>query len=114
MTGLNIHQIASIFTEESSPLRWVWCAFLGFFMNRYVRHRSASWIGTIGIVYMTVVVVWDFTATGHSEFVRSLPGGFWRDEFDQLFTSKCSASECLGQLFATMPSLALISYSIGA
>src|SRR6266849_1835051 len=74
---------------------------------------AASWIGVIGILCIVIVLVWDYVAVGHSDYYRSLPGGYWGDEFQQMFTSKCSASECLG-LLVTIPSLSLISYSIGA
>lgn len=100
-------------TEPLGPIFWLVTLSLGLFVNRYMRHRSAPWIGLFGITCLTILLVWDYIGTGHSDYYRSLPGRFWGDEFRQNFTSKCSNSECLG-LLITMPSLSLVAYSIGA
>jgi hypothetical protein len=62
---------------------------------------------------MATIVLWDYSTLSHSPYILQLPGGFWRYEWNQLFTSKCSDSECLGLLF-TAPALALVSYGVGA
>jgi hypothetical protein len=113
ISGLSIHQVPPIFREVFGPFFWLSNVVMGLVMNRYARHRSALWIGVIGVVCIVVVLAWDYIGTGHSGYYRSLPGGFWGNEFREMFTSECSASECLGHLI-TVPSLSLITYSIGA
>ncbi len=83
LSGLNVQHIPDFLAGVFGPVFWLCTVLTGFFMNHYVR-----------------------------DYYRSLPGGYWGDEFQQMFTSKCSASECLG-LLVTIPSLSLISYSIG-
>jgi len=108
ITGLEL------FREVVSPFYWMWVALLGFFVNILARTRSAVWIGVLGLIYMAAMIAWDFSVIRHSEYYLRLPGGPWRYEWNQLFTSKCSDSECLGELLITAPTFALISYSIGA
>jgi len=112
LSGLNVQHIPDFLAGVFGPVFWLCTVLTGLFMNHHVRHHSASWIGVIGILCIVIVLVWDYVAVGHSDYSRSLPGGYWGDEFQQMFTSKCSASECLG-LLVTIPSLSLISYSIG-
>lgn len=108
VTGLDVLR------EIISPFYWLWVSLLGFLVNIYTHNRSAAWIGILGLIYMGAMVLWDFSVIGHSDYYLRLPGGPWQYEWNQLFTSKCSDSECLGELLITAPTLALISYSIGA
>jgi Na+-driven multidrug efflux pump len=110
---VRLHRIPALFTEVFGPAFWLTNVLFGLSTNRYTRHRSAPWVGLIGAVCLAALLVWDHVAIGHSDYYRSLPGGYWGYEFRQNFTLECSASECLG-LLVTFPSLSLISYSIGA
>ena len=70
----------------------------------------------IGALYLLVIVLWDGMTIGNLEDVRA-QGGFLHYEFNQLLSPderKCSASECIGQLFFTFPTVASIAYSCGA
>ena len=100
--------------EIWSPFYWFWNVLFGFLVNLYALNRSAPWLALLALIYMTAMVLWDVSVIGHSQYYLQLPGGPWRYEWNQLFTSKCSDSECLGELFITAPTLALVSYSVGA
>jgi len=111
LSSLNVHHIPDFLAGVFGPGFWLCTVLTGFFMNHYVLHRS--------------VVDWSDRHPVHSHrsclglrrcwtlgLLPKLTGGYRGDEFQQMCTSKCSASECLG-LLVTIPSLSLISYSIG-
>jgi len=110
---LGVRHVPDPFTEIFGPFFWLSIIALGFLVNVYMRHRSARWIWVMGALCIAVIFVWDYAAITHAAYDRRLPAGYWAEEFQQDFTSKCSASECLALLF-TAPSLALVAYSIGA
>jgi hypothetical protein len=91
-----------------------WGALLGFLVCQFARHRSARWVGAVGLLYLIVNSAWEINFLEHSAYYRALPGGPFRYEFEQLFTTKCTSSECWEQLFVTMPVLCCIGYSLGA
>src|SRR5258706_3839187 len=90
LSALSIHRIPDFLTEVFGPIFWLFMIGLGFSVNRYMRHRAAPWIGVIGVVCITIILVWDYISVGHSWYYRNLSGGFWGEEFRQNFTSKCS------------------------
>lgn len=109
VASINLHDVPGIFQRPFGPIFALADVLLGFLSNRHLRHRSAPYIGVLGLVWLTTAVVWDFMAFGHSTIVA---GHFWRYEFRQLFSPNCS--DCLEQLFITAPAMALIFYSVGA
>ena len=111
VAGMNVHQIPGIFQRAAlSPISALTYVLFGFLLNRYLRHRSAPWIATIGVVWLGTALLWDFRGFGQSEFIA---GHFWRYEFNQLFTSKCVQSECLEQWLVAVPAIAIVWYGIG-
>jgi hypothetical protein len=111
VAGVNLYQIPDIFQRALSPISVLTYVLFGFLLNRYLRHRSAPWIVTIGVVWLGTALLWDFRGFGHSEFIG---GHFWRYEFNQLFTSKCVQSECLEQWIVAVPAMAIVWYGIGS
>jgi hypothetical protein len=92
----------------------LWGALLGFLVCQFARHRSARWVGAVGLLWFIVYNAWELNFIWHSPYYRALPGGPFRYEFEQLFTTKCTDSECWEQLFVTVPVLCCIGYSLGA
>jgi hypothetical protein len=90
-----------------------WGALLGFVVCQFARHRSALWVGAIGLLYLIVESAWEIHIYWNSPYYRAL-GGPFRYEFEQLFTTNCTGSECVMQLFVTMPVMCCIVYSLGA
>ena len=118
LVKLGIHQNEAAGLGIYNPEFWGPSILIGFFVNRLVRHRSAYWIGAVGILYLCGIVAWELSVSSHSEYINQITQGHaWRYEFVQFFTPyerKCAESECLGQAFGTIPTLNSIAYSIGA
>jgi hypothetical protein len=110
---LNVHRFPSFFTDVYGPFFWLANLLFGFLVARHVRSRSGPWVAIVGAIFMAAILLWDYLTTSHLQYVAQLPGGFWRYEWNQMFTAKCSDSECLGLLFSA-PTLALVSYGVGA
>jgi len=101
-----------------SPVLWGPSILLGFVINRFTNHRSAYWVGMIGLLYLVSILMWDTVSLMHLEFTRTVSHGhFWQYEINQLFAldqSKCSDSGCIEELIATAPTFTSIAYSLGA
>lgn len=106
------------FATAYNPFLWVSGILLGLLINRFAHHRSAYWAGTLALLLMFAVMVWDISIYKRSGYYGALTHGhYWRYEFGQLFSrgdASCSDSECLGKLFITVPVVASVAYSIGA
>ena len=89
-----------------------WGALLGFVVCQFARHRSARWVGAVGLLYLIVESAWDISNHWNSPYYRAL-GGPFRYEFEQLFTTNRTDSGW-EQLFVTMPVMCCIGYSLGA
>jgi hypothetical protein len=89
-----------------------WGALLGFVVCQFARHRSARWVGAIGLLYLIVECAWDIGLHWNSSYYRGR-GGPFRYEFEQLFTTNRTDSGW-EQLFVTMPVMCCIGYSLGA
>ena len=94
--------VCLVFQRALSPISVLTYALFGFLLKRYLRHRSAPWITTIGVVWLGTALLWDFRGFGQSEFIAD---HFWRYESNQLFTSKCVESECLEQWLVAVPAM---------
>lgn len=92
------------------PVAWSPGLFLGFFMNRHFRHRTAYLIWTCGLLWITYGL---------------LTAGSWRHDWSSrmvearidlfpLRQGECGTTECLGVLLFTWPFVNSITYSIGA
>jgi hypothetical protein len=90
-----------------------WGALLGFVVCQFARHRSARWVGAVGLLYLIVESAWEIHIYWNSPYYRAL-GGPFRYEFEQLFTANCAGSECVEQVFITVPVMCCIAYSLGA
>ena len=92
--------------------------FLGLFVNRIMRHRSASWVGAVASLFLLSILLSDVAMMKGSEYYQQLPQGhYWSYEFKQLFSpfdARCGDSECLKKLFVTFPFLSSLGYSFGA
>jgi hypothetical protein len=101
-----------------SPVLWGPSILLGFVVNRFTNHRSAYWVGMVGLLYLFSIIMWDTVSIMHLEYIRTVNhGNFWQYEFNQLFAldqRKCSDSGCIEELFATAPTFTSIAYSVGA
>jgi hypothetical protein len=89
-----------------------WGALLGFVVCQFARHRSARWVGAIGLLYLIVESAWFISLHWNSPYYRAR-GGPFRYEFEQLFTANRTDSGW-EQLFVTMPVMCCIGYSLGA
>ncbi len=101
-----------------NPFIWLPGFFLGFAVNRFVRHRSAPFVGVVGLVFLVGVMFWDVSILKHGGHYPYLtPGNYWDYELLVLFSPSdkaCGDSECLGKLFVTAPFVISVAYSIGA
>jgi len=81
-----------------------------FFSPLLFRGRGATWIWLIGLVFLLVGVegVWSSWNPAWSPNKT-----VWQAIRAELFgrTSECSVSECLGEVFSTMPFVVSVSYS---
>ena len=89
-----------------------WGALLGFVVCQFARHRSARWVGGVGLLYLIGESAWDVSNHWNSPYYRA-HGGPFRYEFEQLFTTNRTDSGW-EQLFVTMPVMCCIGYSLGA
>jgi hypothetical protein len=90
-----------------------WGALLGFVVCQFARHCSARWVGAVGLLYLIVESALDINLYGDSPYYRAL-GGPFRYEFEQLFTTNCSRTECMKLVLVTMPTMCCLGYSLGA
>jgi hypothetical protein len=100
-----------------NPFIWLPAFFLGLVVNRFARHRSAPFVGIVGLVLLVGVMAWDVSILRHGGNYRDLsPGHDWAYEFRQLFSADktCRDSECLGKILVTAPFITTVAYSIGA
>ena len=89
-----------------------WGAMLGFVVCQFARHRSARWVGALGLLYLIVESAWLISGYWNSPYYRA-HGGPFRYEFGQLFTADCG--ECgWERLFVTVPVMCCLGYSLGA
>ncbi len=101
-----------------NPLVWVTPFFVGLFVNRFTRHKSAAVVWVVGLLFLLGMMLWDMSILkrgGHNQNLT--PGGYWGYEFRQLFSTSekmCGDSECLGQLLVTTPFIVTVTYSLGA
>jgi len=83
---LNVHHIPDFLAGVFGPVFWLCTVLTGLFMNHHVRHRSASWMGVIGILCIVIVLVWDYVAVGHPDY-----------EAYQAAIGETSSNKCLPQ-----------------
>jgi hypothetical protein len=97
--------------EAYSPAILATAIVLGYFVNRRLGHSPALWVWVVGLVWLA------YGAYDESKLWYTT-GAISRMSFivDNFFgpTSKCSGSECLGELFSTTPFAATVGYSMGA
>lgn len=101
-----------LFDVPYSPFFWGIALLMGFFMNRWLRQRSAHWVWVAGLTSLSIFV-WDVVRHHDPRWCEgcSIGEGVWRNFFT---VQQDCLQECLGELFATAPALALVAYSIGA
>jgi hypothetical protein len=101
-----------------NPFVWLAGVFLGFSMNRSRRHRSACFVGVLGIVLLFLLMLWDVSVIKHSPgFSSRLGGHYWQYEYDHMLSphnQNADGEEYLGKLLFTTPALSSVAYSIGA
>lgn len=112
---------SSIADSIFNPVFWVPSFFLGGLINRFVRHRWASFApAVIGAFTIVGVMCWDVSLFRHSAYELSMSHGhLWRYEFGRMFATVSSFSpdkpdRTLNQLFVTFPFLSSTTYSLGA
>ena len=79
---------------------------LGYFLSRFIgRGRGAVWVWAIGFLF---IAPWIYSG------LQSKHGWDWmmRNIFGP--TKACNETECMGELFATIPFVISVAYSIGA
>jgi hypothetical protein len=77
---------------------------LGALSYRYSRSSSAAWVW----VLPTIVLIWNVFTWKNG---GSRP--YWLDVWDNYFASGCGSSECLYELFVTMPFYTALVYAVG-
>lgn len=86
---------------------FVFPVFIGFALGglsyRYSRSSSAAWVW----VLPTIALVWNVLTWKN--------GGdpYWPDVWNNYFGSQCGSSECLYELFVTMPFYTSLAYAVG-
>jgi hypothetical protein len=99
--------------EPYSPLIALTAFLLGYFVSLRVRGgRAATFVWTLGLCWM-LFGIYD-TASSWSPLTRVATR--WEYVLNSLFgpASRCSGSECLGELVFTTPFTASVTYSMGA
>ena len=77
---------------------------LGALSYRYSRSSSAAWVW----ILPTIVLIWNVLTWKN--------GGrapYWPDVWNNYFGSGCGSSECLYELFVTMPFYTALAYAMG-
>jgi hypothetical protein len=120
LVGILLTGFGTVATIASAVFAFTLTVLLGFVANQFMQHRSASWVGALGLVWFVVAASWDILSYRHSSFYRARTGGhFISAEFIMLFSPHCGerwdAEECgLEQLLVTVPVLISVAYSLGA
>jgi hypothetical protein len=100
--------------EPFAPAIAFTALLLGYFVSfRVFRARAARWIWVLGLLWLTFGIFDETKFWGPSWSSEKSRAGY---VFAQFFgpTSKCSGSECLDELFYTMPFVASVMYSVGS
>ena len=104
------HPILSDFlSSQFNPGFWFPALFAGFAVNYYTRHRSACWIGLLGLAILVTLVV------GGQYHRHQMP--FWRSAYCDLLSmddNRCGEGTSFGKMVIVGPVLGSISYSIGS
>jgi hypothetical protein len=88
-------------------------AFLtALLVNRTRKHRLPLLFGVVAVLYLAAAIWdegrgWDYTWAQESKAQYLLHMFFGT-------TQQCSTSDCIGDLFFTMPCVAAVAYSLGA
>ena len=84
-----------------------------FFSHQLFRARAAKWAWIIGALWLAFGI---YDETRFWSAGWSTEKSRWQYALAEFFgpTSKCSGSECLGEVFFTMPFVASVMYSVGA
>ena len=77
---------------------------LGFLSHRVYPSRVAAWVWTIP----TIVLVWNMLTWRNGGYRP-----YWHDVWANYFSSECSSSECLYQIFVTVPFYSSVAYTFG-
>jgi len=76
---------------------------LGALSYRYSRSSSAAWVW----VLPTIVLIWNVLTWKNGR------DPYWPDVWNNYFGSHCGGSECLYELFVTMPFYTSLAYAVG-
>ena len=100
--------------EPFAPAIAATALLFGYFLSRYpFRALAAKWTWMIGVAWLAFGI-YDETRFWSTSW--STEKTRWQYALAMFFgpTSKCGASECLGEVFFTMPFVASAMYSLGA
>ena len=112
--GILSHSYYDTHLEAFGPAIAFTGLILGFFFSvRFQNGRGASLAWIFGLLWLAVGV---YDAASSWKPMWSIQKSSWDYAMVQLFgrTSACSSSECLRQVFFTMPFSASVTYSIGS
>jgi hypothetical protein len=96
--------------EAFSPMIFAVAGILGTIINKEAGNKAAMWVWVAGTAWLCLEMYnesrsWDFgRAHSRAEYIVN---NFFGP------TSKCSATECLSELFAKTPFASTVGYSIG-
>ncbi|MGD0163413.1 MAG: hypothetical protein ABSB39_13175 [Candidatus Sulfotelmatobacter sp.] len=101
-----------------NPLLWLVGVLFGFLINRSRRHRSACFVGVLGLALLFLFMLWEVSAIKRSPgYSRRIGGHYWQYEYDHMLSphnKNADGEEYLGKLLFTTPALSSVAYSIGA
>ena len=99
-----------------SPFLWIGSILLAALINSRVHHRSARWVGVVGLCYLVAVLVVYHTPLFERSSVYQTPSGDYSLSHGLylLFSPSCKSGDCLEQVLITVPVLNSLAYSFGA
>ena len=111
---IRVPELAPIF----NPFVWLAGLFLGFSMNRSRRHRTACFVGVLGLALLFLLMLWEVSAIKYSPgYSRRIGGHYWQYEYDHMLSphnQNADGEEYLGKFLFGTPALCSVAYSIGA
>jgi hypothetical protein len=111
---IRLPELAPIF----DPFVWLAGLILGFLMNRFRRHRSACFVGALGMALFFLLMLWEVSLIKYSPGYSARIGGhYWQYEYDHMLSphnKNPDGEEYLGKFLFGTPALCSVAYSIGA
>ena len=120
-TGLAVHPLGirlPDYTPIFDPFVWLAGLLLGAYLNRSRRHRSACFVGVLGVILLGLLMLREVLVIKHSPgFNRRIGGHYWEYAYDHMLSphnKNPDGEEYLGKVLFTTPALLSVAYSIGA